>query len=231
VALARKMQVVSGPGVVFYFLAITFAAIDWVMSLDPHWSSSIFGPLVAIGQVLNAFSFAIVLLAVCARHEPFHPFVGPGVFHDLGKLLLAFIMVWAYFAFSQFLIIWAGNLPEEIRWYLEHSRGGWMGLGIVIIFCQFFLPFFLLLSRGLKRNMRAIAGVAAFIMLMRFVETFWTITPLFRPSGLSIHWLDVAVPAAIGGLWLWMFLRELQSRPLLPVHDPYFRESFENVAH
>jgi hypothetical protein len=231
VALSRKMQLLSGPGVAFYFLAITFAAVDWVMALDPHWYSTIFGPLLAVGQVLNAFAFTILLLALLCRYEPFAPVVGPGVFHDLGKLLLAFVMVWAYFSFSQFLIIWAGNLPEEIRWYLEHAKGRWMAFGLVVSLAHFFVPFFLLLSRDVKRNMGVLAAIAGFVMLMRFVEIFWTLTPLFHPTGFTVHWLDVASPAGIGGVWLWLFLRELRSQPLLPLHDPYMREAFENVGH
>jgi hypothetical protein len=231
VALARRMQILSGPGVVFYFLAITFAAIDWVMSIDAHWYSTIFGPLVAVGQVLNAFSFAILLLALLSGSAPFLGVIRPDVFQDLGKLLLAFVMVWAYFSFSQYLIIWAGNLPEEIRWYLGHSKGGWLALGLFILVFQFFVPFFLLLSRDLKRDMRRLAGVALLVMVMRFIDLFWTVAPLFYPDRLSVHWLDVAAPAGIGGIWLWMYLRELRSQPLLPLHDPYMQEAFEHVGH
>ena len=231
IELARKMQILSGPGIVFYFLAITFAGVDWVMSLDPHWVSSIFAPLIAVGQVLNAFSFSILLLALLAGYPPFAGVVQPSVFHDLGKLLLAFIMVWAYFSFSQFLIIWAGNLPEEIRWYLKHYEGGWFALGIFIVVFHFFVPFFLLLSRDLKRNMRRLAGVAAFIMVMRFIDIFWTVTPLFHPEHLAVHWIDLTALAGIGGIWLWLFLRELSSQPLLPVRDPYLEEAFAHAEH
>jgi hypothetical protein len=231
VGLARRMQILSGPGIVFYFLAVTFAAIDWVMAIDAHWYSTIFGPLVAIGQVLNAFSFAILLLALLSGRAPFSRVIHPGIFQDLGKLLLAFVMVWAYFSFSQYLIIWAGNLPEEIRWYLGHSKGGWLALGLFILVFQFFVPFFLLLSRDLKRDMRRLAGVALLVMVMRFIDLFWTVAPLFHPEHLAVHWLDVAAPAGIGGIWLWMFLRELRSQPLLPLHDPYLQEAFEHVGH
>jgi hypothetical protein len=231
VALARKMQMLSGPGIVFYFLAVTFAAIDWVMSLDPHWYSSIFGPLIAAGQALNAFAFVIVAVAVLSRYQPIAGVIRPDIFHDLGKLLLAFVMVWAYFSFSQFLITWAGNLPEEIRWYLEHSHGGWMALGFAIIVFHFFVPFLLLLSRDLKRKGNVLAVVACGIVLMRFIEIFWTVTPIFHPQGVTIHWLDLAAPAAIGGLWLWTFLGQLKSQPLLPLHDPYMEEAFEHAAH
>ncbi|MBI2963306.1 MAG: hypothetical protein HYY35_06075 [Deltaproteobacteria bacterium] len=229
--LSRKMQMLSGPGIVFYFLAVTFAAVDWVMSLDPHWSSTIFGPLIAAGQLLNAFAFMIVLLALLSETPPISAVVRPDIFQDLGKLMLAFVMVWAYFAFSQYLIIWAGNLPEEIRWYLEHSRGGWMALGILIIVFHFFVPFFLLLSRDLKRSRRTLAMVAAGVVVVRFVEIFWTVTPLFHPADVTVHWLDLAVPAGIGGLWLWAFLGQLGSQPLLPLHDPYLREAFEHGGH
>jgi len=231
VRLARKMQMLSGPGVVFYFLAMTFAAIDWVMSLDPHWYSSMFGPLLMIGQVLNAFAFAIVALVLLSRYKPLADVVRPDIFHDLGKFLLAFVMVWAYFSFSQYLITWAGNLPEEIHWYLNHAKGGWLWLGLAIIVLHFFLPFLLLLSRDLKRNAPLLAAVAGGIMVMRFVEIFWTVTPIFHPEQLTVHWMDLAAPAGVGGLWFWMFLGELKSQPLLPLHDPFMGEAFENVGH
>jgi hypothetical protein len=231
VALARKMQMLSGPGIVFYFLAVTFAAIDWVMSLDPHWYSSMFGPLIAAGQLLNSFAFVIVALTLLSRYQPIAGVIRPDIFHDLGKLLLAFVMVWAYFSFSQFLITWAGNLPEEIRWYLEHSHGGWTAFGLAIIVFHFFVPFLLLLSRDLKRKGSVLAMVASGIILMRFLEIFWTVTPIFHPQGVSVHWLDLAAPAAIGGLWLWTFLGQLKSQPLLPLHDPYMEEAFEHAAH
>lgn len=230
VALSRKMQLLSGPGVVFYFLAITFAAVDWVMSLDAHWVSSIFGPLIAAGQVLNAFAFMILLLALLADYQPFAGLLKPGVFHDQGKLLLAFVMIWTYFSFSQLLIIWAGNLPEEIHWYLEHSKGTWMTLGIFIIVFHFFVPFFLLLSRDLKRNPRLLSGVAAWLILMRFVEIFWTVTPLYHPANVTISYLDVAATVGIGGVWVWVFLHQLKSRPLVPLHDPYLQIALEKVG-
>jgi hypothetical protein len=228
---ARKMQVLSGPGIVFYFLAVTFASVDWVMSLEPHWYSTIFGPLIAAGQVLNAFAFAIVLLALLSRYQPISEVIRPDIFQDLGKLLLAFVMVWAYFAFSQYLIIWAGNLPEEIHWYLQRSKGGWMTIGILIIVFHFFVPFFLLLSRDLKRNGLVLACVAGGIIAMRFIEIFWTLMPLFHPQGLTVHWLDLAAPAGIGGVWIWAFLQHLKSYPLLPVHDPYLQEALGHVGH
>jgi hypothetical protein len=228
---ARRMQVLSGPGIVFYFLAVTFASVDWVMSIDAHWYSTIFGPLVAAGQVLNAFAFVIVLLVLLSRYEPLAEVIRPDIFQDLGKLLLAFVMVWAYFAFSQYLITWAGNLPEEIRWYLEHSQGGWLTLGILIIVFHFFVPFFLLLSRDLKRNGLVLACVAGGLIGVRFVEVFWTVTPLFHPQGFTLHWLDLAAPAGIGGVWIWVFLQQLKSHPLLPTHDPYLQEAFEHGGH
>jgi len=231
VQLARKMQMISGPGIAFYFLAVTFAAVDWVMSLDAHWYSTMFGPLLAAGQLLNAFAFVVVVLAVLSRHQPIAGVIRPDIFHDLGKLMLAFVMVYAYFSFSQFLIIWAGNLPEEIKWYLEHSSGAWYAIAIALIFGHFFLPFFMLLSRDLKRDGRRLAFVAGFIVVMRFIEVFWQLVPLFHPHGFAVHWLDLAAPAGIGGIWLWMFFRELRSQPLLPLHDPFMQEALGDAAH
>ena len=230
--LSRKMQTLSAPGVVFYFLAITFAAIDWVMSLVPHWYSTIFGPLIAVGQVLNAFAFVVMMLALLARYEPFAPLVGPPIFHDLGKLMLAFVMLWAYFSFSQFLIIWAGNLPEEIRWYLDRSQRRMDGRR------------HRRQSAALLRAVRA----AALPRLEAELAEAGACRRLHRSDALrrdvlddrsarstqkvvAVHWLDLAAPAGIGGIWLWWFFREAAAEPLLPLHDPYMQEAFENVGH
>jgi hypothetical protein len=227
----RKFRQLSAPGLMAYGLTITFASVDWVMSLDPHWFSTIFGVLFMGGQGLSALAFAIAALAVTSNHEPLSQVVEPSHFHDLGKLLFAFIMLWAYFAFSQFLIIWSGNLPEEIPWYIERLHGGWGVVAMVILVGHFVLPFLLLLSRELKRNRRTVAMVAGALIVMRLIDLVWMIAPRPGHHGFPIHWLDVTLPVALGGIWIALFARELTKRQLLPVNDPYFEEVFAHGHH
>jgi hypothetical protein len=162
-----------------------------------------------------------------ARRAPFSEIVAPSHWLDLGNLLLAFVMLWAYFAFSQWLIIWSGNLPEEAVWYTRRNSGGWEWVARLLIACHFFLPFVLLLSRTTKRRAESLAAVAATIIVMRFVDIFWYTMPAFRPGAFSIHWMDIAAPVGVGGIWLAGFLWQLRRAPLLPLQDPYAREVLE----
>lgn len=227
----RKFRQLAAPGLIGYGLTITFASIDWVMSLDPHWFSTIFGVLFMGGQALSAMAFAIAVLALTARTRPLSEVVEPAHFHDLGKLLFAFIMLWAYFNFSQFLIMWSGNLPEEIPWYLERLRGAWGAVAVLVLVGHFMLPFMLLLSRDLKRNPRILGNVAAGLLVMRLVDLLWIVAPRPGQHGFPIHWLDVALPAGLGAIWIALFARELTRRALLPVNDPYFEEAFAHGRH
>jgi len=226
--LARRLQMLSGPGLVLYGLTATFAAIDWVMSLEPHWSSSIFGILIIGGQALSAMAFIIAVAVLLAQHEPLSGVLLPGHFHDLGKLLLAFVMLWAYFAFSQLLIVWSGNLPEEIPWYLHRLHGGWGWVGVLLILFHFALPFVLLLSRDLKRNARALALLAVAVIFMRLVDLFWLTAPEFWPGRFHLHWMDIAAPVGIGGVWLAVFAWQLRGWPLLPIGDRYLEKALEH---
>ena len=220
--LTRRLQVLSGPGLVLYGLTVTFASVDWVMSIEPQWFSTIYGVIFFVGQGLTALAFAIVAMRLLGDREPLLGTIGPGHFHDLGNLLLAFVMLWAYIAFSQYLIIWSGNLPEEITWYVNRMAGGWRVLAFALIGLHFILPFLLLLSRTTKRRIHALFVVALGILLMRLVDLFWIISPAFHPTEGGLHWLDLVAPVALGGIWLAAFLRQLRRHPLLPLHDPRF---------
>ncbi|MGD8377255.1 MAG: hypothetical protein PVF68_14060 [Acidobacteriota bacterium] len=225
----RKMQGISGPGIVLYVLTMTFASVDWMMSLEPHWFSTIYGFLLVSGQALAAMSFCIAIAILLAPRRPLRLLVTADRFQDLGKLLLTFVMVWAYFAFSQFLIIWAGNLPEEIPYYLRRLQGGWGWLGMALVLLQFSLPFLLLLSRTRKRDSRKLGRIAILVIAMRVVDVYWLTAPAFSESA-GVHWMDLTVVAGLGGLWVSFFLWQLTRRPLLPVGDPYLREVLGNAA-
>lgn len=227
----RKFRQISAPGLMAYGLTITFASVDWVMSLDPHWFSTIFGVLFMGAQALSAMAFAIVALAATSHYAPLADVVEQSHFHDLGKLLFAFVMLWAYFSFSQFLVIWSGNLPEEIPWYLEWLHGGWGAVALLVLIGSFVLPFLLLLSRDVKRNRPLLGAIAAGVLVMRLVDLLWMIAPRPDHHGFPVHWLDVTLPLGLGGLWLAIFTRELTRRRLLPVNDPYFEEVFAHGHH
>jgi hypothetical protein len=215
---SSRFKALSGPGLILYGFTITFAAIDWVMSLDPSWISTIFGLSFLIGQVLSALCFAIVVERILYRYKPMSELLKPEQVHDHGKFMLAFIMVWAYFAFSQWLIIWAGNLPEEITWYMRRLNGGWGYVGLFLVVFHFAVPFIFLISRPFKRDISRLVWLAGWIMLMRCVDLFWIIEPNFSVT-FNLTWLDIAVPIAIGGLWLAYFFRNLSLMPLVPAYD------------
>ncbi|HEX9372426.1 MAG TPA: hypothetical protein VF897_15535 [Roseiflexaceae bacterium] len=230
-ALARRMRDLSRFGLVLYMLTMTFAAIDWVMSIEPHWYSTIYGLIYVAGQGLAGFSVAIIVAALLSRREPLAGAVTPERFGDLGGLLLAFVMFWAYVALSQFLLIWSANLPEEVTWYVRRIQGGWSWVIIFVIAFQFVLPFLLLLARRVKRTIPALAGLAGLIMLVHLIDLFWLVVPPFRQDGLSVHWLDLAAPIGIGGLWVAAFAWLLARRPLLPLHDPRAQGLQEATEH
>jgi hypothetical protein len=224
----RRMSALAGPGILFWGLTVTFMSIDWVMSLNPHWFSTMFGLLFIAGQALNAMAFLIIVLALLSFRRPLAGIMNATHLHDLGKLLLALVMVWAYFSFSQFLIIWAGNLPSEVPWYVRRLNGGWQFVALALVLGHFALPFALLLSRDLKRNFKLLAGVSVFVLVMRLVDLYWVTAPDALKGGFSLSWMDFAAPAALIGLWLAYFLHQLAKRPLLPVNDPHLEEALEH---
>ncbi len=218
--ITSKLQALSAPGLILYGFTVTFASIDWLMSLEPQWFSTMYGILVMGGQGLSAMAFIIAVVVLLARFQPLSEVIKPKHLHDLGKLMLAFLMLWAYFSFSQFLIIWSGNLPEETPWYVRRLQSSWKWVGLSLVVLQFALPFALLLSRDLKRNARRLVVVAIAIIVMRFVDLIWMTGPEFHAGAFRIHWMDVIMPIGLGGLWLAFFAYQLKARPLLPIGDP-----------
>jgi hypothetical protein len=226
-----KFRVLSGPGLVIYVITITFMSVDWVMSLDPHWYSTIFGILTIGGQGLATMAFTIFILARLIQFEPMRHVAVAENFHDLGKLMFAFTLLWAYFSVSQLLIIWSANLPEEIPFYLERLHGPWYPVSVAVLLGQFVLPFGFLLSRNLKRNPRTVSRIALFVLFMRIIDITWTIGPVFRHEGSALSLVDFAVVLGMGGIWLWWFFRNLADRALVPAKDPYFKEAMAHGGH
>jgi hypothetical protein len=227
---SQKFKTVAGPGLILYGFTISFAAIDWVMSLDPSWISTIFGLIILIGEVLSAMCFAVVVERILFNYKPMSEMLKPDFVHDHGKWMLTFIMVWAYFSFSQWLIIWAGNLPAEITFYVKRLNGGWGSIGLFLVIFHFAVPFTILLSRPFKRDIRKLVWLAVWLMLMRYLDLFWIIEPNFSQT-LKLTVADVVVPIAIGGFWLAYFFRNLAALPLLPAYDPSAGEVLQPAHH
>jgi hypothetical protein len=228
--LRRRLKMLAGPGIILYVFVMSFAAIDWVMSISPHWASTIYGFLFIAGQLISSMSLMIAVVVLLARTGPLSGVLQPRHIHDLGKLLLAFLMLWAYFDFSQLIIIWSGNQPEEISFYRTRLYSEWGVVAIVVVIFHFFVPFFLLLSRDLKRNTKLLPQVAVWLIFMRLVDLFWMTRPEFTPNAWPNVW-DLAAVLAVGGLWFFVFAGQLKQLPLLPLGDPKLAEAIEHHEH
>ncbi len=233
--LSNRLVHISGPGLVLFGFTVTFAAFDWAMSLDPHWFSTIYGLFFVVGGALSAFAFAILMLRTLGGAGELAKVMTADRIHDVGKLMFAFTMLWGYINLSQFLIMWYGNLPEEIVWYKIRSEGGWQMMTIVLFIGQFWVPFFLLLSRHTKRNIKVLSTIALFVLVMRFVDYYWHLIPSHPPyeavSHFSVHWSYFGAPALIGAAWLAGFFFWIKRRPILPVNDPRMKEAFGHGSH
>lgn len=218
--LMAKMRAVSAPGLVVFVWVTSFAFIDWVMSLEPHWFSTIYGLMFLVGQVLESFAFVIALLIVLSQSSPLKEYVTKQHLHDLGNMMFAFMVLWAYLSFSQFLIIWAGNLPDENPWYLRRLRGGWGWVALTLVIFHFATPFVLLLMRSTKRHAGRLMKVCLLMIVIRLLDVYWVVKPAFYNQQLKVYWMDFVTPVAIGGLWLALFFWQLKSRPLVPIRDP-----------
>lgn len=225
--LKFRMAALAGPGLVLWALTASGAAIDWVMSLEPHWFSTIYGMLFMVVNLLAAMAFSIVILRVLSEHEPLKDCVEPKRYVDLGNLMLAFTMLWTYMSFSQFLIIWAGNLKDEIPWYMVRAFGKWAYVAVILLLFHFFFPFFLLLQRRIKRRLRTLAMVAGWMVLLTLVDVYWLVVPSYEQAAPQFRFLDICAVIGIGGLWLAAFLGQLKKLPLLPLHDPRFEAVLE----
>jgi len=224
--LRQRFKKWSGPGVILYILAMTFAAIDWVMSVSPHWASTIYGFIFVGAQAIAAMALMIIVV-VALSETPVFSFIHKQHLHDLGKWLFAFNMLWAYFDFSQLLIIWSGNQPEEISFYRTRLNGGWGYVAVIVVLFSFGLPFLILLSAKVKKTPSLISKVALWMLVFRLVDLYWMTRPEFTSHPMP-SWLDIVVPVALIGLWVGFFAMNLKQRPLLPLGDPKLAEA---IAH
>lgn len=226
--LEKRLARLSAPGLLVYVFTITFAAVDWAESLENNWFSTIWGFLFVAREGLASFAFVIIVMALLSRREPLASRFKPAHLHDLGKLLLVFVMLWAYFEFSQLVVVWSGNLTDEIPWYLHRFATSWGWLGVMLIVLEFIVPFLMLLSRPLKRNVIALCCVVGLIIFMRWVDLMWIVMPTYYTRGFRITWMDFVVPASIGCLWTAVFVWQLQKRPLLPLQAPNLERALQH---
>ena len=220
----NKAEAMSGPGIILWGLVITFAAVDWVMSLEPKWFSTIYGMIFMIVAVLATMSFMIFNIRRKANESPYLETITPQHYNDLGNLMLAFTMLWAYLNFSQFLIIWAGNIHDEIPWYMSRAFGPWAKVALILIVLHFALPFLLLLQRNVKRRVERLGRVAILMLVLSMVDVYWLFVPAYEPDQIKVGplVLDLVLWAVIGAIWVSVFYWQLKRMPLLPLHDPRF---------
>jgi hypothetical protein len=229
-ALTRKLSILSGGGLLVYALTVNFSTTDWLMSVNPHWFSTMWGPLFMVGQGLAAFALTIMVLVMLIRTEPMSRVLNAGHFHDLGKLLFAFLMLWAYLTFSQFIIVYSANLAEEVPHYIARSQGGYQYITIALIVLHFIVPYAMLLSRNIKRDYNRLRLIAAWLILMRVVDYYWQVAPEFHET-LSVSVIDVALPIALGGIFLYLYAMRLKSQPLMPLHDAGLEKALTHHVH
>jgi hypothetical protein len=229
-AYSGKLTTLSAAGLLIYALTITFAITDWLMSVNPHWFSTMWGPLFMVGQALGALAVAINVLVLLSGTEPMNRALNTSHFHDLGKFLFAFLMMWAYLSFSQFLIVYSANLQEEVPHYLTRIQNGYQYVTIALVLLHFVVPYVILLSRDVKRDTTRLRVVAAWLLVMRFVDHYWQVAPEFHDT-LSVSVIDVALPIAIGGVFLTLYAMRLKSQPLMPLHDAGLEKALTHHVH
>jgi hypothetical protein len=215
-----RLTKLSAGGLIVFLFSISFAAVDWAESLETRWASTIWGLLFIAAEGLTAMAFLIIVMTFLSRREPMSQVLKADHFHDFGKMLFANLMLWAYFAFCQYLIVWSENLTDEISYYITRTRTSWGWFAVVLIVLLFLIPMMLLLNRNLKRNVYLLSAVAAIIWVMSYLDQLWIVLPGYYKSGFRINWMDVTTPLGLGGVWLWAYLRELPRRPLIAASAP-----------
>ncbi len=228
-ALREKLRAFSAPMLLLYVLTCTFAYIDWLLSADAQYYSTVYGGMLMIGNVLQTFALTNLMIVLTSKADRFGGRINAPILHDLGNLMFAFTIFWSYLSVSQLIITWPGNLPQEISWYLDRTNGMWKVLAVAIVLSMFLVPFLALLSQGRKRDPRRLIKVCVWLLCARMLDLFWIVEPTFRnhsasallgtSKGFALYWTDFAAFFGLGGIWLYVFLGNLRSRPLLPLRD------------
>ncbi len=234
--IATWSENISGPGLVVYGVTLHFAAIDWIMAVEPPFHSTIFGPMVASGQLQSAHALAVLTLVCLANRRPLAERISPKVLNDLGNLLLTFVIVWTYMSWFQFMLVWMANMAVDVAWYTRRLNGGWQILALALTVLGFAVPMPLLLFRSVKRNPRLLGFVAGLLLAVQLAFMFMLVEPAFPTSGIAAHWMDFVAPLALGGIWTAWYLMAVTRRPLVPLNDPnaalaaHLRETDEREA-
>jgi hypothetical protein len=231
-AALHKLNLLGAAGILVHVLLVTFMSVDWAMSLTPHWMSSIYGFLFVAGQGLSALALMNIFNGTLGKANPLTKLVPDKYFRDLGNLMMAIVLVWAYCSFSQYLIQYSGNIAEEVGWYTLRRHGGWGIIGLMLVFGNFALPFLVLLSSSMKTNPGSTAKIAAFIFFTRWVDMLYLTRPTFSDTlAGGLYLSDIGTTLMIGGIWLWVWADQLKKRPLVPLHDPRFSQNWQIIEH
>jgi len=229
-SLLRGAVKASAPGMILFAVTITFFSFDLLMSLDAHWYSTIYGAYIFAGSFLSFLSFITLYVILLRKRGILADTVTLEHFRDLGKLIFAFLIFWGYMAFSQYLLIWYGNIPEETVWFLHRWDGNWKIISLVLVFGHFVIPFFVLFPMEIKKNMPVMMVMTTWILIMHWVDIYWLVMPDFLSHGIHISWMDFSTLIGIGGIFIWRFLRLNYSKPLVPVNDPRLESSIKIVS-
>lgn len=230
-----RMRQISAPGMVLFGFTLTFAAFDWMMSLTPHWYSTIFGVYVFVGALLASLAFFTLLLLYLRGEGVLADQITVEHYHDLGKLIFAFVVFWTYIAFSQYLLIWYGDIPEETAWYHARWVGSWKGMSMLVLFGHFVLPFIALVTRAAKRNLKVLGFIGFWMLFIHWVDLYWIVLPSMTAHGaegahgFSLSWMDLTTMLGIGGVFVWLFWKRFTAQPIVPVNDPKLEASFHFV--
>lgn len=230
VRLKTRMSSLAAPGTVLWAITWSWAMVDWVMSLEPKWYSSIYGMVFMVVACLAALSFSVMMLRMLNDYEPLRESYEPSHLNDIGNLILTFTLLWTYMSFSQFLIIWSGNLKQEIPWYKVRAFTSWGYIGAALLIFHFFVPFFILLQRRAKRRVQRLAVLGVWMLIVTLLDVYWLIVPAFpnMNSGPRVFPLDIVAVIGIGGIWVGAYMGQLKKMPLLPLHDPRFEGVLEH---
>ncbi|MFH2036912.1 MAG: hypothetical protein ABIJ45_10955 [Candidatus Zixiibacteriota bacterium] len=226
----KKWRIISAPGMILFAVTLTLASFDWLMSLDAHWYSTIFGVYIFSGAFLAMLSLTVFIIIRLQSQGVLTNEITGEHFHDLGKLMFAFTIFWGYMAFSQYFLMWYGNIPEETVWFLHRWEGSWRTVTFLIVFGHFCLPFFVLFPQTIKRNKTIMSIIAIWILLMRWVDLHWIIMPTLYHHGVHLSWIDGVTMIGMGGIFLFLFWRIFAAHPIIPVQDPHLKKSIEFIS-